>query len=50
MLITIVANILIIIFALKINADFMTKFIAETENRFDKKIELEKLVKNKMSK
>ncbi|ETO40852.1 hypothetical protein B808_226 [Fructilactobacillus florum 8D] len=40
MLITIVVNRLITIFPVKINSEFMTKFISETENSFDKKYNL----------
>lgn len=38
--ISIIATIGIIVFALKIYSSFLVKFISETENRFDQKIKL----------
>lgn len=40
--ISIIATISIVIFALKIYSSFLVKFISETENRFDQKLKLKK--------
>ncbi|KRN79132.1 hypothetical protein IV52_GL000538 [Fructilactobacillus lindneri DSM 20690 = JCM 11027] len=47
MCITIVINTAITVFAFRINADFMTKFLFETEDRFDKKLKLKESINNK---
>lgn len=38
--INVIVTLVIVVFAMKINSDFITKFLSETENRFDKKIGL----------
>lgn len=50
-IISVIATIGIVIFALKIYSSFLVKFISETEDRFDQKINLKReLQKHNISK
>jgi cell division protein FtsW (lipid II flippase) len=44
--INVIVTLVIVVFAMKINSDFITKFLSETEDRFDRKLNLrESMVK-----
>lgn len=43
---TIIVNFLVMVFCLRINSNFMAKILEDAENRIDKKLKLEKLVRN----